>query len=115
MFTEIHSYGIFLDSGTQQNRCFTTINLYNSDDEVIGVLQFFDDDILPEEPEHLTQVYLQYTTSKFPYIVDILRNEKPLYIGYWENQHGKYGRICTGKEPVGEGEAQVPVTPWESS
>lgn len=114
MFTEIQSYRIFLDSGTQQNICFTTINLYNIDDEVIGVLQFFDEEIWPEEPDHLSHVYLRYTTTKFPYIVDVLRNEKPLYIGYWENQYGKYGRIYTGKEPVGEGEIQLPMYPGQS-
>ena len=37
-------------------------------------------------------------------LVDILRNEKPLFAGYWENKFGKYGRICTGREPVGEAE-----------
>jgi len=111
MFTEIQSYRIFIDSGTQKNRSFTTINLYDNNDVVIGVLQFFDEEIWPEEPENLSQVYLQYATFKFPFIVDILRNEKPLYIGYWENQHGRYGRICTGKEPVGEGEIHMPLFP----
>lgn len=115
MFTEIQSYRIFLDSGTQQNRCFTTINLYDNDGEVIGVLQFFDDEIMPEEPEHISRVYLQYSTLKFPFIVDILRNEKPIYIGYWENKYGRYGRIYTGKEPVGEGEIHIPELPQESS
>jgi hypothetical protein len=115
MFTEIKSYRIFLDSGSQKNRSFTTINVYDESDEVIGVLQFFDDGIWRDQPEHLTCVYLQYSTSKFPYIVDILRNEKPIYVGYWENKHGRYGRICTGKEPIGEGEIHIPHLPEESN
>lgn len=111
MFTEIRSYRIFLDSGYQTDRSFTTINLYDVKDKVIGVLQFFDNEIWPEIPSHTDCIYLQYSTSKFPYIVDILRNEKPIFIGYWENQYGKYGRISTGEEPVGEGEIQRPLFP----
>ena len=109
MFTEIQSYRIFIDSGTKKIRSFTTINLYDNNDEVIGVLHFFDEETWPKEPKHLSHVYLQYPTSKFPFIVDVLRNEKPIYIGYWENQYGRYGRIYTGKEPVGEGEVQLPL------
>jgi len=111
MFTEIKSYRIFLDSGSQSNGSFTTINLYNKKDEVIGILQFFDNEIWLEPPSDTAQIYLQYSISKFPYIVDILRNEKPIFIGYWKNQYGKYGRICTGEEPVGEGEIHTPLFP----
>jgi uncharacterized cupin superfamily protein len=39
-------------------------------------------------------------------VLDVLRNEGPVYIGYWENEFGKYGRIYTGKEVVGEGEIE---------
>jgi len=108
MYTEIKSYRIYLDSGSQKNRSFTTINLYDTKDEVIGVLQFFDEGTKIIEPMDFDRFYIQYPISKFPYIVDILRNETPLFVGYWENKYGKYGRICTGKEPVGEGEVHSP-------
>lgn len=108
MYTEIKSYRIFLDSGSQKNRSFTTINLYDKIDEVIGVLQFFDQGLEIAESMDYDPFYIQYPISKFPYIVDILRNEKPIFVGYWENKHGKYGRICTGREPVGEAEIHLP-------
>ena len=104
MYTEIKSYRIFLDSGSQKHRSFTTINLYDNTDEVIGVLQFFEKEGEIPEPMDFDPFYILYPISKFPYIVDILRNEKPLFVGYWENKFGKYGRICTGREPVGEAE-----------
>jgi hypothetical protein len=104
MYTEIKSYRIFLDSGSQKHRSFTTINLYDNSDEVIGVLQFFEDEGDIIEPNDFDRFYIEYPISKFPYVVDILRNEKPLFVGYWENKFGKYGRICTGREPVGEAE-----------
>lgn len=109
MYTEIKSYRIFLDSGSQNIRSFTTINLFDTADKFIGSLQFYEDGIKIDEPRDFQHVYIQYPILKFPYIVDILRNEKPLFVGYWENKYGKYGRICTGKEPVGEGEIHAPT------
>ena len=109
MYTEIKSYRIFLDSGSQKNRSFTTINLFNKNDAVIGSIQFFELEFEEFEPQDLDHVHIQYPISKFSFIVDILRNEKPLFLGYWENKYGKYGRICTGKEPVGEGEIPIPT------
>ncbi len=115
MYTEIKSYRIFLDEGSQKNRSFTTISLFNTPDELIGVINFFEEELEVNGLKDFDHVYLQYPISKFPYIVDVLRNEKPIFVGYWENKYGKYGRICTGKEPVGEGEIHVPELPWESS
>ncbi|MGI9531533.1 hypothetical protein [Lutimonas sp.] len=108
MYTEIKSYRVFLDSGTQKNRSFTTINLFDKDDEMIGSIQFFEDEFEELQPLDMDHIYILYPISKFPFIVDILRNEKPLFLGHWENKYGKYGRICTGKEPVGEGEVPIP-------
>jgi len=111
MYTEIKSYRIFLDSGTQKIRNLTTIHLFDTVDELIGVINFFEEGLEVDGSKDFDHVYLQYPISKFPYIVDVLRNEKPIYIGYWENKYGRYGRICTGKEPVGEGEIHMPLFP----
>ncbi len=40
--------------------------------------------------------------SMFSQILDILRNEKPIYFSYSEPTN--LGFIRTGKEPIGEGE-----------
>ena len=104
MYSEISSYRVFLDSGTQKNRCFTFINLFDKNEETIGVLQFLDEGLEIPDRKDLDVVHLQYPLTKFPYVLDVLRNEGPVYIGYWENEFGKYGRIYTGRESVGEGE-----------
>lgn len=109
MFIEIKSYRIFLDSGNQKNRNFTSINLYDTNEEVIGVLQFFEEGQRQSDHQDFDRFYIQYPISKFAVIIDVLRNEKPLFVGYWQNKFGQYGRICTGKEPVGEGEFSIPV------
>ena len=107
MYKEIKKYRIFLDSGTQKNKNFTTVNLYDKEEEIIGILQFFDKGFEPKDMADSHYIYLPYPIKKFPYIIDVLRNEKPVFIGYWENEFGKYGRIYTGKEDVGEGEMQM--------
>ena len=107
MYKEIKKYRIFLDSGTQKEKNFTTVNLYDKDEEIIGILQFYDKGFEPKEMAESHYIYLQYAIEKYPYVIDVLRNEKPVFIGYWENEFGKYGRIYTGKEIVGEGELQL--------
>ena len=115
MYSEIASYRVFLDSGTQKNRCFTFINLFDKNEETIGVLQFLDEGL--EIPDKINDdvIHLQYPLTKFPYVLDVLRNEGPVFIGYWQNEFGKYGRIYTGSERVGEGEwEQIQSKPGEN-
>jgi hypothetical protein len=44
-----------------------------------------------------------YLTEDYPRILDILRNEKPVFVEF-EVQAGNIGNIRTSAEPVGEGE-----------
>ena len=50
-------------------------------------------------------VYLRYPISMYHNILDMLRNEKPIYFRYTEDLN--IGFIRTGKEPVGEGELEA--------
>ena len=49
-------------------------------------------------------VYLRYPMSMYGHVIDLLRNEKPIYFRY--NELSKIGFIRTDKEPVGEGEIE---------
>ena len=91
MYKEIKKYRIFLDSGTQKNKNYTTVNLYDNEEEIIGILQFYDKGFQPKDMTDSHYIYLQYPIKKFPYIIDVLRNEGPVFIGYWENEFGKCG------------------------
>lgn len=44
-----------------------------------------------------------YHAADYPNVVDLLRNEKPIYFEMIEGSH-PMGNIATGAEPVGEGE-----------
>lgn len=115
MYSEIQHYSIFIDSGTSENQSITSIHLFNGEKQIIGVLEFPDPGHkIPDRKNH-DVIHLQYSINKFPYVLDVLRNEKPVYIGYWENKYGKYGRIYTGMEGVGEGEIELSVNQKQTS
>lgn len=48
-------------------------------------------------------VSMHYTMDEYPQIVDLLRNEAPLYLNFVEGNFN-FGSISTSKEPVGENE-----------
>ncbi len=49
-----------------------------------------------------TVPFIYYPIEAFPHIVDILRNEKPVWLTYSVSMG--YARITTDAEPIGEGE-----------
>jgi hypothetical protein len=48
-------------------------------------------------------IYCHYPAEHFPYVLDILRNEKPVFVEF-EESAGNVSNIRTSSEPVGEGE-----------
>jgi hypothetical protein len=75
--------------------------------EQVGRLLFHEDD--EELPANQLQdgpeggvVHLHFRLSQFPHLIDLLREEKPLYLSL--SEPGLVGAVMTGSEPVGEGE-----------
>ena len=65
--------------------------------------EFYEDgSILPTNRNQGGKVGLTYHWSHFAAVIDVLRNEKPLYFGFIEST--KVGYISTHAEPVGEGD-----------
>ena len=78
-----------------------TILLFNEDSDLVGSIKFFDPGMqLSEDYEKHGVIRLFLSSDMFLEVVDILRNEKPIYI------HGTPGEyyLSTDKEPVGEEE-----------
>ena len=50
-----------------------------------------------------SRIELHYPMSKFSQVLDILRNEEPLFFVFIESS--RTGYIATHKEPVGDGDA----------
>ena len=68
---------------------------------------FVEDDAasLPEAHEVTPNYYAYYYHHRqLPHLIDMLRNEKPIFV-YFNNQNGfNNSRISTTDEPIGEGE-----------
>lgn len=104
--TEIHeikAYRYYTFSSRDASIANTVI-LFYGDAGYLGGAFFSNDDETPLKPaeKYPSGVYgLYYRHSDLPVIVDMLRNEKPVYLMYNGEQNS---RISTTSEPVGEGE-----------
>jgi hypothetical protein len=108
--SEINHYWVHFQAGRIENKLThprTIIKCYQNDDLVLQASFYSDKQSLPENYYDVNSnlVYLRYSMSMYPNVLDILRNEKPIYFSYYETS--KLGFIRTGKEPVGEGEIEM--------
>lgn len=80
------------------------IHCYHNGKNVMTCEFYEDGSTLPENRNAGGRVGLAYPWSRFDEVMDVLRNEKPLYFGFIEST--KVGYISTQEEPVGEGADQ---------
>ena len=105
--SEINHYWVHFQAGHTENSINhprAIVKCYQDDDFVLQLNFYPDNEKLPENYYDVKSklVYLRYHLLMYPNIMDLLRNEKPIYFSYSEKS--KVGYIRTGKEPVGEGE-----------
>jgi hypothetical protein len=102
MLTEIKNYQIYLFGGPDglwANR--SKIGLRGSDGKILAHISFFDSDReFENDSESDGIIRMNLPSTMFENTVDVLRNEKPVYIQF---VHG-HGVLQTSLEPVGEGE-----------
>lgn len=82
------------------------IGLRRDDGSLIGGAYFHRDaSTLPASDEQTPNGYVwcHYTAEDFPRVMDLLRNEKPVFVRYVAGGW-KIASITTSLEPVGEGE-----------
>ena len=100
--TEIDSYqvAIFPQTGTPAK-----INLYSSKSVFAVVFLRPEGEALPKAYMDTRNGYqrIYYHRHALPELVDLLRNERPMYVHFWEGT-GDNTHIASGREPVGEGE-----------
>lgn len=102
MTTEIKHYHILFygsPAGYQTNRA--QIALYGPDGNTAAYIRFNDPGMLFEDDSQSGGIIRMHLPSAmFHSVVDVLRNEKPVYIYFAQGR----GFLATSKEPVGEGE-----------
>ena len=82
-----------------------------SGNKYIGQLIFgADGKALPEDSIQNDQVNLYYHLENFENIIDLLRNEKPMYLLFSGSGRGYENGIKTTAEQVGEEEKQARLT-----
>ncbi len=101
--TRIDEYRVIIyggKSGLEPNHR-ATILLFNDDSDCVGSIKFYDPETsLQDDFERHGTIRMFLSSDMFLNFIDILRNEKPVYI------HGHPGvyYLSTDKEPVGEEE-----------
>jgi hypothetical protein len=105
MHIEVKSYQIYFFGGPDgllKNR--SKIALRGSDGKIIAHINFNDSNMKFEKDSDSDGLIKMHLPSiMFDNIVDVLRNEKPVYIQF---VHG-HGVLQTSLEPVGEGEYKI--------
>jgi hypothetical protein len=102
MTTEVKEYHVLFygsPEGYQTNRA--QIALYGPDGSPAAYVRFNDPGMVFESDSQLGNIILMHLpSSMFQSVLDVLRNEKPVYIYFAQGR----GFLSTSKEPVGEGE-----------
>ena len=83
------------------------IYLYDASNTIRGVARFYPDGThIPEASEDTSigRIYIYLPISRFTSFVDILRNEKPIYLRYASPTNAF---LQTLLEPTGEGEEEA--------
>ncbi len=104
--SEINQYWVHFQAGHKENvRIYPhiVVKCYHDDEYVLQASFYPDGKKLPENYLDVNHklVYLRYPMSMYVNVIDLLRNEKPIYFSY--SNTSKLGYIRTGKEPIGEG------------
>lgn len=104
MSNEVKTYKIKIygsPSGYGNNRA--EITLYDESNNLIAWVWFRDPDMpFPEDYVYDYKIRMYLPTSMFQSVLDILRNEKPIFCYFFSNK----GRIYTGAEEAGEEEIE---------
>ena len=100
---EFEEYKVILFSHNTQETIQYSVELELPDGK--GILRFVTGDLPINTMEKIGSkniYYVYYHADNYPAMIDILRNEKPLYFYYNHDNHESY--VTTSNEPVGEAE-----------
>lgn len=100
----ILKYSYMLFSSRSGNSDTKAVIMISDENSFLGYLNFMSDGCqLPPADKRYKLFYFYYHFSDLPIIVDMLRNEGPVYIFYMD-ENKENCRISTTMELVGEGE-----------
>lgn len=100
----IEKYSCMLFSSRSGDADTKAVIMLTAETEFLGYLYFMADGAtLPEPDKKYNLFYFYYHFQDLPIVIDLLRNESPVYIFYMDSNKENC-RISTTMELVGEGE-----------
>ena len=104
---QVKTYSYYFWSSRDHDIPRMNLNLKGVNGEQCFITFPYDDDPLPEAIKTGNNYWFYYREFQFPMLIDMLRNEKPIYV-YFNNDSGfPNSQISTTEEPVGEGEGRI--------
>ncbi len=106
---EIKKYDVAIYGGGKNTTGYSyraIIGLRRADGSLIGAAYFYRDPAAMPNTDMQSSggyVWCNYTWDDFSQVVDVLRNEEPVYLRYVDGWN--LASITTSLEPVGEGES----------
>src|SRR5262245_62593896 len=85
--TEIANYSVNVVSPGEPNNFAATVWLFDPNQNLIAFLRFYRDGISPAPNEFrpdLNAALISYPFDALPSVVDVLRNEKPVYFTWFD-------------------------------
>jgi hypothetical protein len=107
--TEIATYSVNCISLGDPNKFAATLTVFDVSSKPLAFWQFYTDASQAASNEFrddLGYPLISAPAASLPSILDVLRNEKPVYFTFYDYRPVRlFGAIGTAREPVGEGEA----------
>ena len=102
--SEIKNYSIRINAGPDGslNGCRAQIYLFGNDNTMDGMINFYEQGSEIPATKNELYIVLSMPASRLHDVVDMLRNESPVYLRWQESTKNAY--LSTGQEPTGEGE-----------
>jgi hypothetical protein len=106
--TEIATYGVSIISAAEPNNLAATVDLFDAGGKTLASLRFFTPGS-PLAPNEFRADWgyplVSYPFTALASVVDILRNEKPLYFTWFDYTPMQcFGAVGTSRKPVDEAE-----------
>lgn len=103
---EVATYNYYLWSSRERGK--VNLNLNGTGGETCAVWFLEDPGATLPEAEQIAPNYyaFHYHLHQLPVLVDLLRNEQPVFVYFNDDNGWPNSRISTADEPVGEGEAR---------
>lgn len=110
--TEIAEYAVSIPSAEEPNGLAATVSLFDSSGRTLAFLRFYVPEHPPDPNEFRSDLgfpLISYPVAALQAVVDILRNEKPVFFTWFDYRPTRcFGAVSTSREPAGEGEAAAP-------